>query len=110
MSLAHCVSYRGGKRFCWAHPDTAPERGQKPSPLPPSHALGAHGRGVIPFSTLPRAAARPARSGTGLALGYYLAAPPGQNRAALRAGRVELVAVSGYARSACVSVFMKRLT
>jgi precorrin-6B methylase 2 len=26
-----------------AHPDTAPEGGRKPSPLPPSHALGAHG-------------------------------------------------------------------
>jgi len=81
------------------HPDTAPERGQKPSPLPPSHPAKAGWEGVIRFSTLPRAAARPARSGTGLALGYYLAAPPGQKRAALRAGRVELGAVSGCARS-----------
>jgi len=74
-----------------AHPGTAPERGRRPSPLPPSHALGAHGRGVIPFSTSPRAAARPARSGTGLALGYYLAAPPGRKDAALRADEAGLV-------------------
>jgi hypothetical protein len=31
---------------------------------------------------------------TSLALGYYLAAPPGRKNAALRAGRVELVVVS----------------
>ena len=80
------------------HPDTAPERRRRPSPLPPSHALGAHGRGVIRFSTLPRAAARPARSGTGLALGWYVSAPTGRENAALRAGEVELVAVSGCAR------------
>ncbi len=68
------------------YPDSARERGGKPTPLPPSHALGAHGRGVICFSPLPRAAARPARSGRGLALGYYLAAPSGLESAALRAG------------------------
>jgi hypothetical protein len=38
------------------------------------------------------------QGGTGLALGYYLPAPPGRKDAALRAGRVELVAVSGCAR------------
>ena len=89
------MQYSARLRSRRADPDTAPECGQKPSPLPPSHALGAHGRGVLRFFRFTQGKTRPARSGTGLGLGYYLAAPPGRKDAALRAGRVELVAVSG---------------
>jgi len=86
------------------------ERRTANGPCPLSRALRAYGRfaGETPaplaesidrFFDFTQAPARrgPARSGTGLALGYYLAAPPGRKDAALRAGRVELVAVSGRA-------------
>jgi len=145
MVVSSAYSYSG---YLWAHPDTATERGRRPSPLSPSHALGAHGRGVIHFSALPRVGATrqpwallrnrvavgvalgrlprvgatrqpwallhnrvavgvalgrlprvgAARQPWGLALGWYVSALTGRKDAALRAGRVELVAVSGRAR------------
>jgi hypothetical protein len=53
-----------------AHLHATPEKGRKPTPLPPSHALGAHGRGVIYPCPVPRAAARLRCAPAGLALGY----------------------------------------
>jgi len=38
----------------WAHPDAAPEQGRKTQPpFPPSHALGASGRGGSIFARYP---------------------------------------------------------
>jgi hypothetical protein len=48
-----------------------PSRGREPTPLRPSHALRAHGRGVIYLCPAPRAAARLRCAPAGLALGYY---------------------------------------
>jgi len=86
---------RGG----WAHPDTAPEQGRKPTPLPPSHALGAHGRGVSHLCPVPRAAARLRCAPASLALGYYPL--PLRGRRVPRSARADshLGAVSGCARA-----------
>ncbi len=51
------------------------------------------------FCPVPRAAARLRYAPAGLALGYYHAAPPGQESAALRAVRRDLGAASGCARA-----------
>jgi hypothetical protein len=77
--------------FCGfrGHPDIAPEQGGKTTLLPPSHALGGHGRGVISSCSAPRAAARLRCAPAGLA-GLIYTAPLGQKNAALRADKFDL--------------------
>jgi hypothetical protein len=58
-----------GRAAAGRMPALPPGRDGKPTPLPPSHALGAHGRGVIQLCPLPRA--RPVPPGAERALPLY---------------------------------------
>ena len=61
-----------------------------PTPLPPSHALGAHGRGMIYVWPVPQGGGPPTLRSGGPCPGLLSAAPPGQESATVCAGMAKV--------------------
>ena len=98
---ACCTGGRGVLRAhpAEAYPGAVPERGRKPTPLPPSHARGAHGRGNGVLLRLTQGGGSACVALRRACLGWYGAALLGRKTAALGKGEVRFEPVPGCARA-----------